>query len=299
MKGGSAIRSIRAGTAAMTRWIDETLYPAWGQRFSAGKVLFEDKTEHQHLVIFESASHGRVMMLDGAVQVTLADEFVYHEMMSHVPLFALAMPKRVLVIGGGDGGILREVLKHPSIEKAVLCEIDRTVIDMSLKYFPEISAGALDDRRTDVMIADGVKMVAHTSERFDAILVDSTDPQGPGSVLFTESFYANCRRCLVKGGVLVTQNGVPFMQPGELKQSVRYFRGLFDDAGCYLATIPTYVGGQMALGWATDDPLLRDTTLQTLADRFAIANITTRYYTPSVHLAAFALPAFVERMLAS
>ena len=280
------------------RWIDETLYPHWGQRLRVDKILFEDKTEHQHLVIFENASHGRVMVLDGAVQVTLADEWVYHEMMAHVPLFALNAPKRVLVIGGGDGGILREVLKHPSIEQAVLCEIDRTVVDMSLKYFPEVSSGAFDDPRTEVVIADGVKLVGETDRRFDAILVDSTDPVGPGAVLFTKSFYAACRRCLKKGGVLVTQNGVPFMQPAELQSSIAHFRALFKDGRAYLATIPTYVGGQMAFGWASDDVKLRAVKLADLRERFGVAGFATKYYTPAVHKAAFALPAFIERIIA-
>ena len=280
-----------------TRWIEETLYPHWGQRLRVDKVLFEDKTEHQHLVIFENASHGRVMVLDGAVQVTLADEWVYHEMMAHVPLFSLKEPKSVLVIGGGDGGILRELLKHPSIKVATLCEIDRTVIDMSITHFPEVSAGAFDDPRTDITIADGVQFVGETNLRFDAILVDSTDPVGPGAVLFTKSFYAACRRCLAKGGVLVTQNGVPFMQPKELTQSVGHFRALFKDGSCYLATVPTYVGGQMAFGWASDNFKLRSTKLADIRERFAAAGIATKYYTPAVHKAAFALPAYVERML--
>lgn len=282
----------------MTRWIDETLYPHWGQRLSVDKVLFEDTTSHQHLVIFENKSHGRVMVLDGAVQVTLADEFVYHEMMSHVPLFALKEPMRILVIGGGDGGILREVLKHHAVEQAVLCEIDRAVVDMSLKYFPEVSAGAFDDPRAEIVIADGLKFVAETDRRFDAILVDSTDPQGPGAVLFTRQFYADCRRCLKKGGVLVTQNGVPFMQGAELKQSVGYFRELFKDGSCYLATVPTYVGGQMAFGWASDDHKLRTVKLGDVRDRFEAAEIATKYYTPAVHKAAFALPAFIEKIVA-
>jgi spermidine synthase len=284
--------------AMTTRWIDETLYPSWGQRLRVDKVLFEDTTSHQHLVIFENASHGRVMMLDGAVQVTLADEWVYHEMMSHVPLFALPEPKNVLVIGGGDGGILREVLKHPSVKTATLCEIDRTVVDMSAKYFPEISAGAFDNPHTEIIIADGVKFVSETNLKFDAILVDSTDPQGPGAVLFTKSFYASCRRCLKGGGVLVTQNGVPFMQADELRRSVTFFRELFKDGGCYLATVPTYAGGQMAFGWATDNPKLRSAKLADLRERFAASKIVTKYYTPAVHKAAFALPAFIDRIIA-
>ena len=280
-----------------TRWIEETLYPHWGQRLAVDKILFEDKTEHQHLIIFENASHGRVMVLDGAVQVTLADEWVYHEMMAHVPLFALKEPKSVLVIGGGDGGILREVLKHPTIKVATLCEIDRTVIDMSIKHFPEVSAGAFDHPKTDIIIDDGVKFVGETNLRFDAILVDSTDPVGPGAVLFTKNFYSACRRCLKKGGVLVTQNGVPFMQPAELQSSVAHFRELFKDGRCYLATVPTYVGGQMAFGWASDDVKLRAVKLGEIRERFGAAGFETKYYTPAVHKAAFALPAFIERMM--
>jgi spermidine synthase len=280
------------------RWIEETLYSHWGQRLRVDRVLHEEHTEHQHLVIFENAGLGRVMVLDGAVQITSADEFVYHEMMSHVPLFALG-PKaqRVLVIGGGDGGILREVLKHRHIERATLCEIDRTVVDMARRHFPEVSAGAFDDPRSEIIIADGVRFVAETDQRFDAVLVDSTDPHGPGAVLFTESFYAGCRRVLNPGGVLVTQNGVPFMQPEELTRSVGYFRNLFADGVCYLATIPTYVGGPMAFGWASDDTSLRAAPAGTLEQRFAGAGFATRYYTSAVHAAAFALPAYVAALL--
>jgi spermidine synthase len=282
----------------MDRWIEETLYPHWGQRLKVDRVLFEDRTEHQHLVIFENSILGRVMMLDGCVQVTTSDEYVYHEMMSHVPLFALAAPKRVLIIGGGDGGLMREVLRHPGIEKVTLCEIDRAVIDMSLKYFPEIAGGAYDDPRADVVIADGVKLVAETTDTFDAVLVDSTDPHGPGAVLFTKSFYAGCRRCLNPGGVLVTQNGVPFFQGGELTQSVGYFRELFKAGSCFLACTPTYIGGFMAYGWASDDTALSRVPLAELQQRFKAAAMTTKYYTPEVHEAAFALPVFVQKLIA-
>ena len=281
----------------MDRWINESLYQAWGQRLKVGRVLFEDRTEHQHLVIFENAQLGRVMMLDGAVQVTLRDEFVYHEMLTHVPLFALSEPRHVLIIGGGDGGILREALKHPDVERVTMCEIDRTVVDMAIKYFPEISAGAFDDKRTRLIIDDGVKLVASTRERFDAVIVDSTDPHGPGAVLFEKSFYANCRRVLKPGGVLVTQNGVPFWQGPELTKSVGHFRELFADGTCYLATIPTYVGGPMAFGFASDDKKLRRPALSALKRRLREADFSPRYYSPEVHLAAFALPAYVEALL--
>jgi spermidine synthase len=168
---------------------------------------------------------------------------------------------------------------------------------MSLKWFPDVSAGAFDDSRVEVVIADGVKYVAETKERFDAIIVDSTDPQGPGVVLFTRAFYASCRRCLKPGGVLVTQNGVPFMQPDELKSSVGHFRALFADGRCYLATIPTYVGGPMAMGWASDDARRWQVPAATLQKRFKESGATTRYYTPDVHRAAFALPAYVSALV--
>ena len=163
----------------MDRWVEETFHPHWRVRLKAEKILHEVKTAHQHLVIFTNKTWGTVLMLDGVCQLTTSDEFVYHEMMAHVALMALERPKRVLVIGGGDGGVLREVLKHPSVAKATLCEIDRDVIDLSLKHYPEIAAGAMSDKRADIVVADGLKYVAKSKEHFDAIIVDSSEPIGP------------------------------------------------------------------------------------------------------------------------
>ena len=196
----------------MERWVEETLHRGFRVRLKADAVLFDSETEHQRLIIFENADFGRVMMLDSIVQLTTKDEFVYHEMMSHVPLFAHGKAKKALIVGGGDGGVLREVLKHPEIEQATLCEIDRGVIDLCRQHFPEVSAGAYDDPRARIVIADGTKFVAETADRFDVIMIDSTDPVGPGAVLFTRDFYAGCARCLEPGGLLVTQNGLPFLQ---------------------------------------------------------------------------------------
>ncbi len=201
----------------MERWVEETLHRGFRVRLKADNVLFDSETEHQRLIIFENSDFGRVMMLDSIVQLTTKDEFVYHEMMSHVPLFAHGKAKTALIVGGGDGGVLREVLKHPEIEQATLCEIDRGVIDLCRQYFPGVSAGAYDDPRTKIVIADGTKFVAGTDDRFDVIMIDSTDPVGPGAVLFTREFYAGCARCLKPGGLLVTQNGLPFLQASELQ----------------------------------------------------------------------------------
>ena len=252
----------------MTRWIEETFHPHWRVRLEASKVLHEVKTEHQHLVIFENPTWGTVLMLDGVCQLTTSDEFVYHEMMAHVPLMALATPKRVLVVGGGDGGVLREVLKHPSVEKATLCEIDRTV-DRPL---PEVLSrrsptAAFDDARADVVIADGLKYVAETRERFDAIIVDSSEPIGPSAVLHTREFFTDCKRALKSGGILVTQNGLPFLFPEHLQATTAVFASLFKRRAPYMCTQPCYFGGPFALNLATDDKHLLKLDAKDLAKR--------------------------------
>ena len=163
----------------------------------------------------------------------------------------------MLIIGGGDCGIAEEVLKHKALKSVVQVEIDESVVEFSKEHFPEFTKPVFTDKRFESVIADGMKYVAETERRFDVIIVDSTDPQGPGAVLFTKEFYAACKRCMAPGGVMVTQNGVPFFQPDELISSVGMFKGLFADGACYVAAIPTYVGGHMAMGWAAKDRKLR------------------------------------------
>ena len=280
----------------MTRWIEETFHKHWRVALKADRVLHEVKTEHQHLVIFENATWGRVLILDGVCQLTTCDEFVYHEMMAHVPLMALAKPRRVLVVGGGDGGVLREVLKHPSVEKATLCEIDRSVIDLSLQHYPEIAAGSIDDPRSDIVIADGLKYVADTTEKFDAIIVDSSEPIGPSAVLHTREFFADCKQALKERGVFVTQNGLPFLFPDHLAETTAALAGLYGRAAPFLCTQPCYFGGPFALNWASDDGDLLDISVKKLAKRRDKRGVGTRYWTPAVHVAAFALPGYVGRV---
>ena len=280
----------------MTRWIEETFHKHWRVALQADRVLHEVKTEHQHLVIFENETWGRVLMLDGVCQLTTSDEFIYHEMMAHVPLMAIGKPKRVLVVGGGDGGVLREVLKHPSVAKATLCEIDRSVIDLSLQHYPEIAAGSIDDPRADIVIADGLKYVAETPEKFDAIIVDSSEPIGPSAVLHTREFFADCKRALKDGGVFVTQNGLPFLFPDHLASTTQALAGLYKKAAPFLCTQPCYFGGPFALNWASDDAELLDISEKKLAKRQDRRGIQTRYWTPAAHIAAFALPAYLQRV---
>jgi spermidine synthase len=217
-------------------------------------------------------------------------------MLTHVPILAHGAAKRVLIVGGGDGGMASEALKHDSVEQVTMVEIDGGVVEFCKQYLPGVSAGAFDDPRLDLVIADGAEFMKTNADLYDVIIVDSTDPIGPGEVLFTDTFYGHAKARLAEGGILVTQNGVPFLQGEELTNTMRAFRALFADATCYLATIPTYAGGPMALGWGTDGDA-RSVDLPTLRARFEAAGIATDYYTPEVHMGAFALPPYVSRLI--
>jgi spermidine synthase len=283
------------------RWIPETLFDDLGFRitYAVERVLYEMQTEHQHLVLFEHGFFGKVLMIDGATQVTSKDEFIYHEMMTHVPILAHGNAREVLIVGGGDCGIAEEVLKHKTVRRLTQVEIDASVVEFSKEHFPEFTGPVLSDRRFDLVIDDGMNYVTKTDRRFDVIIVDSTDPQGPGKVLFSERFYRACRRCMNAGGVMATQNGVPILQSDELVTGIRKFRKLFADGACYVAAIPTYVGGHMAMGWASDNPKLRALAVATIAGRYKRAgSFPTKYWTPEVHVAAFALPRFIADKVA-
>ncbi len=281
----------------MTRWIGEVLHTGLGLKLEADTVLYEGQTPHQRVVVFENSIFGRVMVLDDIFQTTERDEFIYHEMLSHVPILAHGAVRKALIIGGGDGGMLEETLKHRAIERVTIVDIDEGVIELSKTYLRSICKDAFEDPRTNLVIADGNDFVARCDERFEVIIVDSTDPVGPGVGLFSEAFYENCRCCLAPGGILVTQNGVPFLQASELVNTITIFRKLFADAGCYLATVPAYIGGPMAFGWGTDNPGLRHTPLEALRARFEHAGIETDYYTPEIHVGAFVLPKYIVRMI--
>lgn len=287
---------------AQKRWIAETLFDNLGFRtsYAAERVLYETQTAHQHLVLFENAFFGKMLMLDGAVQISSRDEYVYQEMMSHVPLFAHGRARDVLIVGGGDCGIAEEVLKHKAVRRLTQVEIDASVVEFAKQHFPEFTGPVFADKRFECLIDDGMKYVAETNRRFDVIIIDSTDPAGPGAVLFSKDFYVGCKRCLNEGGVLVTQNGVPFLQADELKASIGHFKKLFADATCYLAAVPTYVGGHLAMGFATDNKQLRRASAKIIAERYRRAGrFPTRYWTPELHVGAFALPRFVGDLVAA
>ncbi|MEL6225436.1 MAG: polyamine aminopropyltransferase [Pseudomonadota bacterium] len=275
-------------------WFEETFHPEWRVRFRAEDVLHEIKTEHQHLVIFDNKTWGRCLLLDGVFQLTTSDEFIYHEMMAHIPLMSHERPKSVLVIGGGDGGVLREVLKHPSVERAVLCEIDREVIDTSLKYYPQISDGAFDDPRTEVAIGDGYHYVRDTSDTFEAIIVDSSEPIGPSAILHSPEFFEACDNALSPNGILMAQNGLPFSAPDHLARVTTTLAKRFKSVAPCLATQPCYFGGSIAMNTATNGTAPNVVPVRTLASRATRRKVKTRYWTPALHNGAFALPGYIQ-----
>ncbi len=286
---------------ATDSWINETLYPDWGQRFRVTRELARVQSEFQDIVIFESASHGRVMLLDGAVQITEADEFVYQEMLTHVPLLAHGACARVLIIGAGDGGVLKRVLQHRNVSRAVMVEIDGEVIRLCREFLPGIGGDAWEDPRAEVIVGDGIDYVRRADDgSFDAIIVDSTDPIGVGEVLFTDEFYANAARVLSDGGLIVNQCGVPFMQAEELRETSLRRGKFFPHVGAYVAAVPTYVGGFMTLGFAAKQPGLDAIGAATIAARASAAGILggTEYWTPEIHAASFHLPPYIARNLA-
>ena len=281
-------------------WINESLYPDWGQRFRVKRELARVQSAFQDIVIFESFSHGRVMVLDGAIQITEADEFVYQEMLTHVPLLAHGAAETVLIIGAGDGGVLKRVLQHRGVKRAVMVEIDGEVIRLSKEFLPGISGDAWNDPRAEVIVGDGIDYVKRAADgTFDAIIVDSTDPIGVGEVLFTNEFYSNCARILSPRGLVVNQCGVPAMQADELRDTSLRRAGFFPHVTAYVAAVPTYVGGLMTLGWSAKDATLTQVPTEEIRKRAEAAGIlgTTRYWTPEIHTGAFNLPPYISEHL--
>jgi len=281
-------------------WINETLYSAWGQRFAVKRELARVQSEFQDICIFESYTHGRVMVLDGVIQITEGDEFVYQEMITHVPLLAHGEASRVLIIGAGDGGVLKRVLQHKNVIQAVMVEIDGEVIRLCKEFLPGIAGDAWNDPRADVIVGDGIDYVKRAPDSsFDVIIVDSTDPIGVGEVLFTDDFYKNAARILSGRGLIVNQCGVPAMQADELRETSARRAAFFPHVSAYVAAVPTYVGGYMTLGFAAKGDGLTSVDIETIRGRAEDAGIlgTTKYWTPEIHWGAFQLPPYIAQHL--
>lgn len=277
-------------------WFRETLHPELQAGIRMDHLIYRGQTEFQSVLIFDNDLLGRVLILDDVVQTTARDEFIYHEMLAHVPLFSLDSPREVLIIGGGDGGCLEEILKHP-VDRVTMIELDRQVVALAKAHLGMICGDAFDDPRTELRIEDGAKFLAETDRRFDVIIIDSTDPIGPGAVLFSPEFYTNCRRCLRPTGILVTQNGVPFIQDEELASSAKAFTALFRYPRFCFAAVPMYMGGAMAFGCASDGTDAGAIPVEILRARWERLGPDLRYYSPEVHLGAFAMPPYLQALM--
>ncbi|NLC07094.1 MAG: polyamine aminopropyltransferase [Syntrophomonadaceae bacterium] len=275
----------------MELWLVEQHTPGYRVNWKLKRTIYTEKTPYQELAIVETVDFGRALVLDGIVQVTLDDEFIYHEMITHVPLFTHPNPKDVLVIGGGDGATVREILKHPQTN-VDLVEIDERVINASRQYLPEIGK-ALDDPRVRIVVDDGIKYVKQTDKKYDVILIDSSDPIGPATGLFSREFYQDVYRVLNDDGLMVAQTESPLFNKELLAGVYQNLSEIFPLSRVYLTCIPTYIAGFWTFSLASKkyDPLQLNPSSKDLSD------MAFRYYTPAVHQAAFVLPRFVQEVL--
>lgn len=257
-----------------------------GLALKIDKILLHKKTKYQELHVVESGPLGRVLLLDGAIQLTTWDEPAYHEMMAHVPLLSHPDPKRVLIIGGGDGGTLREVLRHPGVLQCDLCEIDGEVIQAAKEFMPQV-ASAFDHPKARVHVGDGLAFVKEAQAAYDVILVDSSDPEGPALGLFGPEFYSDVKKALRPGGMVVSQaESCNFFGP-LLKNLFRFMDETFPLTLFYLVMVPTYIGGSIGFAMNSLGP---DPMKGPHPDQLAELD-GFKYYTPALHRAAFALPA--------
>ena len=269
------------------------------QGFEINEILFQGKSDYQKMAIYTNDELKKVLVLDGIIQTTTSDEFIYHEMMTHVPLFSHSNPKKALIIGGGDGGCLREVLRHKTLEKVVMVDIDKMVIDACVEHLPEINLGGdiYKDPRTELIINDAAEFIKTTDDKFDVIIIDSTDCFGVGERLFTYEFYKQLKSILSDEGYISCQGGVPFFQKGNMGRTIHLLQQAEMQAGCYISVVPTYYGGYAAFGYASNKTEEISFSLDDLDTRFEKAKIETRHYTPEIHLASFVLPPWLQEYI--
>ncbi|HCY87772.1 MAG TPA: spermidine synthase [Desulfobacteraceae bacterium] len=275
-------------------WFSEIneMWPGIAVSIGVDKKLFSAKSRYQQIDVYQTRSHGKMLVLDGIIQLTEQDEFAYHEMMAHLPLMAHPNPERVLVIGGGDGGILREAGRHDTVRRMDFCEIDEKVIEVSRRFFPETACG-FNDERVHIHIEDGDTFVNRCKSCYDVIIVDSSDPVGPGEALFRRPFYNGLKQALAPGGIICTQGESSFLHPEWVRELSQITRELFEASAYATVIVPTYTGGHISICTASLGPAL--TVPARPMDKDLQARL--KYYSPEVHKAAFALPPFARKLV--
>lgn len=276
-------------------WFHErgVLWPGQAMSLQVEEILDHHRSAYQDVLVFKSATFGTVLVLDGVIQVTERDEFSYQEMIAHIPLYAHPDPQRVLVIGGGDGGVLREVAKHPGVQEIVICEIDQDVIDVSKRYLPQLAQG-YDDPRVTVHVMDGAKFMAENQDSYDVIITDSSDPVGPASVLFETPFYNAMYASLRAGGIVCTQGECMWLHLDLIRPLVDSISRTYSTVEYAYTTIPTYPSGQIGFIVATKN---RGPCRAPARQPDEATEAALRYYSSELHSAAFTLPAFARRAI--
>tara|TARA_B000000477_G_scaffold70722_1_gene59355 strand:- start:537 stop:1379 length:843 start_codon:yes stop_codon:yes gene_type:complete len=275
----------------------EELYKKYNQNITIEKIITSQKSKFQNILIFDSKYFGRILTLDKVIQITEFDHFYYSEMLSHIPIITHGKVKRVLIIGGGDGAIAHEVLKHNSIKEVFICEIDQDVINLSIKYLKKINFGSLKNPKVKIIIEDASQFIKRNNFKnyFDLIIADRPDPIGPGKNLFKIKFYKDIKNALSNSGIAVFQNGVPFFQKKELKDTMKHLKSTFNYSGVYLTVVPTYIGGYMALTWSSNAiDILKKVNLDKHSK--VINKLNTQYYTKEIHYTSFILPKWIKEI---
>jgi len=272
----------------MELWFKELHDPSSGITFKVKNYLYSGQSPYQKIDLFECETYGKVLTLDGMVMLTERDEFIYHEMISHPALRIHPNPEKVLIIGGGDGGTVREVLKYYEVKKVVMVEIDKEVVEVSKKFLPSIAC-RLDDPKLEIRYEDGVEFVKNCKEKYDIIILDTSDPVGPAQSLYRRDFYENCKKCLSDKGILVTQAESPWAQLNTIVSLLKEIKGVFEKTSLYLAHIPTYPGGLWAFLMMGKDFDLNQIKRDIKGP--------TRYYNDEIHEAMTALPQYLKEAL--
>ncbi|MEW6380346.1 MAG: polyamine aminopropyltransferase [bacterium] len=278
----------------MELWYTEKHTENTGITIKVTDCLFQGRTRYQDIAILQTPHYGKILLLDGLVMVTERDEFVYHEMIAHVPLLSHPDPRKILIIGGGDGGTVREALKHPGVEHIDLVEIDEMVIEKCKEYFPGLSQGLLSSPKVTIHVADGIQFVKDSRPEYDVIIIDSTDPIGPGEGLFTESFYRDISHALREDGIMAAQSESPFLHEKIIRPMHQKLRHVFPVSRMYLAFIPTYPAGCWSFAWCSKGT---DNSEHPDGERYEKLQPRPRYYNPQIHRASFSLPNFIREML--
>uniref|UniRef100_A0A8C2XFZ5 Spermidine synthase n=2 Tax=Cyclopterus lumpus TaxID=8103 RepID=A0A8C2XFZ5_CYCLU len=279
-------------------WFTEScaLWPGQAMSLQVEEVLYQKKSGFQDIMVFKSKTYGNVLVLDGVIQCTERDEFAYQEMIANLPLCSHPCPKKVLIIGGGDGGVLREVVKSPLVESVVLCEIDEEVINASKKFLPGMAKGFYSPKLI-LHIGDGFEFMKKNQDAFDIIITDSSDPVGPAESLFKESYYQLMKTALRNGGILCSQGECQWLHLELIKEMRTFCKTLFPVVDYAYSTIPTYPSGQIGFMLCSKNPETNFLDPMRALSKEEMECMNLKYYNPEIHKASFVLPEFAKKVL--